>query len=159
MLAVENHLMIVEEMRLSYDDVYFWSDSMVVLGWIKNDDAKLPKYIDRRVTSIREASGADQWRQVLTDVNPADTATRGSINVTKWLRATAFLYSNHDWQCLHTSRFAVDSNPPKRTSAGQAASEVGTVGSTHQRFSFGRYTSCSTREYHGCHREADQLSF
>ena len=91
-LAVENHLTIVEEMRLSCDDVYFWSDSMVVLGWIKSDDAKLPKYIDRRVTSIREASGADQWRHISTDINPADAATRGSCDVTTWLQAPRFLY-------------------------------------------------------------------
>ena len=62
-LAVDNHLMIVEEMTLSFDAVYFWSDSMV-LGWIKSDDAKLPKYIERRVTSICEASGVEQWRHI-----------------------------------------------------------------------------------------------
>ena len=96
MLAVENHLMIVEEMTLSFDNVYFWSDSMVVLGWIKSDDAKLPKYIDRRVTSIRDASGADQWRHVSTDVNPADAATRGSCDVTAWLQAPRFLIDGNN---------------------------------------------------------------
>ena len=65
------------EMGLVFNTTFFWSDSMVVLGQIKSVDGKFATFVHRRVTDICQASDSEQWRYVLTDLNPADIATRG----------------------------------------------------------------------------------
>ena len=41
-LSARNHLLLTDEMNVKFDEVHFWSDSMVVLGWLNNTDACLP---------------------------------------------------------------------------------------------------------------------
>ncbi|KAJ8019886.1 hypothetical protein HOLleu_41658 [Holothuria leucospilota] len=42
----------------------FWTDSMIVLGYIRNEERRFKTFVANRVSKIRENSSPDQWRHV-----------------------------------------------------------------------------------------------
>lgn len=61
--------------------VTFWTDSEVVLFWIKKLPCTLKTFVANRVSSIQEATAGSNWRHVASRDNPADIASRGSSAV------------------------------------------------------------------------------
>ncbi|XP_025266573.1 uncharacterized protein LOC112638676 [Camponotus floridanus] len=57
--------------------VYLWSDSKVVLHWIKGHASRWKTYVANRVSLIQERLPEAQWRHVPGQENPADCAYRG----------------------------------------------------------------------------------
>lgn len=51
---------------------YFWTDSSIVLAWVRKGPAPLAAFIRVRIAKILELSDATRWRHVGTAVNPAD---------------------------------------------------------------------------------------
>ena len=83
------------ELDLTIDAVKFYTDSKVVLGYVKNDARRFHVYVANRVQTIRDTSEPHQWNYVETSKNPADLATRGTtvtglIN-SNWLEGPSFL--------------------------------------------------------------------
>ncbi|XP_043230765.1 uncharacterized protein LOC122386050 [Amphibalanus amphitrite] len=58
-------------------EVYFWSDSMDILCWIRNEVAHFQPFVAHRVAEIREFTAPEQWQHVPGSSNPADAPTRG----------------------------------------------------------------------------------
>lgn len=56
---------------------YYWSDSQIVLAWIKGDSHRWENFVANRVTQIQEMTTAENWQYVNTSQNPADCASRG----------------------------------------------------------------------------------
>ncbi|XP_068758050.1 uncharacterized protein [Montipora capricornis] len=56
---------------------FFWTDSKVVLGYIKNEAKKFRTFVANRVQEIKTRTNINQWRYVDTQNNPADHASRG----------------------------------------------------------------------------------
>ncbi|XP_063363566.1 uncharacterized protein LOC134652324 [Cydia amplana] len=54
-----------------------WTDSMVVLGWLKSQSKTLQAFVRNRVNKINELTQGHEWKHVPTDFNPADLASRG----------------------------------------------------------------------------------
>ena len=77
------------ESEIKVDDVFFWSDSLVSLGWIKSWRKELKTFCQNRVTEIRRDSDMTKWNYVNTKENPADIITRTAsmniINDVSWL--------------------------------------------------------------------------
>ncbi|CAB3978786.1 Hypothetical predicted protein, partial [Paramuricea clavata] len=86
------------ELDLKIDDVKFYTDSKVVLGYISNDARRFHVYVANRVQVIRDTSGPHQWNYVDTSTNPADLATRGTtakgLIESDWLEGPTFLKMN-----------------------------------------------------------------
>lgn len=62
----------------NYDiQVYGWSDSMAVLGWLHGDAERWKPFVANRVKQITESMPKDCWRYVKSKENPADCASRG----------------------------------------------------------------------------------
>ncbi|XP_036347149.1 uncharacterized protein LOC118756495 [Rhagoletis pomonella] len=57
--------------------VFYWTDSTVVLSWIRCHSTRWSVYIANRVAEIQRISDVSQWRHVRTSENPADCLTRG----------------------------------------------------------------------------------
>lgn len=62
-------------------DVYAWTDSTVVLGWLHGDIKRWKQFVANRVQQICDVIPASKWNHVRSEDNPADCATRGSTTV------------------------------------------------------------------------------
>lgn len=72
----------VTSLRLKVNSVTFWTDSTIVLGWLKMMPNKLQPFVRNRVAEILDRTGNSSWRHVPTEYNPADYISRGvDINV------------------------------------------------------------------------------
>ncbi|XP_063740237.1 uncharacterized protein LOC134864868 [Eleginops maclovinus] len=92
--AVSNTLR--EELELEIDREFFWTDSQVVLGYIKNEARRFHVFVANRVQKIRDTTDPSQWFYVETGKNPADHASRGlkvaELLDSSWLRGPDFLW-------------------------------------------------------------------
>jgi hypothetical protein len=60
------------------DSVIYWSDSTVVLSWIRNSYKEFKKFVENRLLEIRRLASPELWKYVPTKQNPADIASRGT---------------------------------------------------------------------------------
>lgn len=54
-----------------------WSDSTIVLGWLRMSPSLLKTFVQNRVVEINELTGDLQWLHVSGKPNPADLLSRG----------------------------------------------------------------------------------
>ena len=66
---------VIKALEVSFDEVVFWTDSTIVLGWIKTSPTLLKPFVSNRVAEIQEVSAS--WKHVPTECNPADLLSRG----------------------------------------------------------------------------------
>ncbi|XP_043505316.1 uncharacterized protein LOC122526172 [Polistes fuscatus] len=64
---------------LKPNKIIFWSDSMIVLGWLKRSSNTLKLYAANRVREIQDICVGITWRHVRTENNPADALSRGQL--------------------------------------------------------------------------------
>ena len=57
--------------------INFWTDSRIVLDWLKSHPSRWPTFIANRTSEIMTSFPAAKWRHVRSADNPADCATRG----------------------------------------------------------------------------------
>ena len=73
----------------------YWTDSMIVLGFINNQQRHFHTFVANRVNKIRQRSHTLQWRFVPGESNPADLLTRkklpSQLNQKTWMSGPAFL--------------------------------------------------------------------
>lgn len=86
-----------EELDLNIQSTTYWTDSEIVLHYLKNETRHFQTFVAKRVEEIRENSRPEEWRHVPGTLNPADDASRG-INPAemtpdhRWLRGPEFLW-------------------------------------------------------------------
>ena len=59
------------------DNVFAWTDSLVVLGWLRGDPRRFKTFVGNRVSQIMDLVPPDRWSHVRSAHNPADCASRG----------------------------------------------------------------------------------
>lgn len=69
---------ILKSLRLQFDNIIFWTDSTIVLGWLRTPPHLLKSFVQNRVVEISELTSNALWLHVNTKENPADIATRGA---------------------------------------------------------------------------------
>ena len=86
--------------ELDYPDYtdFYWTDSTVVLGYIKNDAKRFHIYVANRVQLIRDLTEISQWNHVKSEDNPADEASRGLdaselVSQSRWTTGPSFLWN------------------------------------------------------------------
>lgn len=87
----------MKELDIPNITTHFYSDSTVVLGYIRNTAERFHTYVANRVETIRHHSDPDSWKHVPTTMNPADLSSRGAnINQlisSRWFNGPQFLWS------------------------------------------------------------------
>ena len=102
-VAVKLHKFLEDELDLQVHKTVFWTDSTIVLQYIRNEARRFQTFVANRLSIIHDASSPCQWRYVDSQSNPADYASRGlSILETEkfesWLNGPAFLCRNEsEW--------------------------------------------------------------
>ena len=89
-LAVRMDRMLSEELHIDLDASLFWTDSMTVLRYIRNESRRYQTFVANRINIIRSASEVSQWRYIGTKLNPADDASRG-LHVDNFLKRKTWI--------------------------------------------------------------------
>ena len=80
---------------MEINEITFYTDSRVVLGYIRNKSRRFYVYVANRVQTIRKISNPKQWKYIDTAENPADFSTRclnvRSLMGSNWLTGPNFL--------------------------------------------------------------------
>lgn len=66
-----------KSLRIKLNKRIFWTDSTIVLGWVKTPPNKLKTFVANRVSEIQTISSCDTWKHVPSEMNPADYLSRG----------------------------------------------------------------------------------
>ena len=85
---------IQEESRLQFEKIIYFTDSRIVLAWIRSQARGYKPFVSARVAEIQNNSDPSDWKHVVGDQNVADTVSRG-ISVSElndqWKHGPAFL--------------------------------------------------------------------
>ena len=98
-LAAKMEQVIRRELDMEIHDSFFWTDSMIVLGYVNNVTQRYHTFVANRVATIQEVSSPSQWRYVCSAENPADDASRGLdagclLQNDRWCYGPSFLWQN-----------------------------------------------------------------
>ncbi|GFX50088.1 integrase catalytic domain-containing protein [Trichonephila clavipes] len=99
---------VVAALQLETAELYLWSDSMIVLAWLRKEPMDLKTFVQNRVAKIQELYPNQLWRHVPSDQNPADLVSRGVdpeklLQQNLWFNGPTFLsgddYPNRTINC------------------------------------------------------------
>ncbi|XP_031334918.1 uncharacterized protein LOC116164833 [Photinus pyralis] len=68
---------VYENLDITFDSCTYWSDSTIVLGWLKTSPSLLKTFVCNRVAEIQEIAPNIKWKHISTKTNPADLLSRG----------------------------------------------------------------------------------
>jgi len=94
---------VMNSLNTLVDRIVYWSDSTIVLNWLKTQPNKLQVFVSNRVAEIQELTDGYEWRHVPTQENPADILSRGLyprqlVQEEIWWSGPSFLLeSEHEW--------------------------------------------------------------
>ena len=99
--ACRLYRLLSDELEIKLDQVTFWTDSMIVLGYIKNVSRRFKTFVGNRLSVIHDTTSPDQWCYVESKLNPADIASRGidasdTENLRTWLNGPEFLWNDRE---------------------------------------------------------------
>ena len=80
-LGVTLHTIIIKEINLPIQNVFFWTDSTLVLQYLTNERHRFKVYVANTVTEKLEMTTASQWHHTGSEVNPADICSQGVATV------------------------------------------------------------------------------
>ncbi|XP_073254877.1 uncharacterized protein [Porites lutea] len=66
-----------EELELNISRTYLWTDSEIVLNYLKNEKRRLQTFVANRVKEIKEHTLLEDWHHVSGSLDPADYVSRG----------------------------------------------------------------------------------
>lgn len=108
------------------EKVFMWSDSEVVLYWLRTSLSTLKTFVANRVSAIHELAPTAVWRHVPTALNPADLPSRGctvkELRESFWFDGPSF---------LERSPSTWPSNPHLSDTLPDAQAEIRASATTH----------------------------
>nr|CAH7763629.1 unnamed protein product [Callosobruchus chinensis] len=83
----------------NFNEVFLWSDSTIVLAWVKMSSNGLKIFVANLVTEIQNLTKGCTWRHVSSSENPADLLSRGFrpkeiVNRSLWWEGPKWLCDN-----------------------------------------------------------------
>ena len=85
---------IYDEFKIKPKNVVLWSDSMIVLAWLRSESTLLKPFVGVRIAEIQATWESIAWRYVPTSLNPADDLSRGILVAQmngRWMNGPPFL--------------------------------------------------------------------
>ena len=96
-LSVKMSIFLKRELEIPVNKEVFWTDSEVVLGYIRNESKRFKIFVANRVELIKDHSDESQRHYINSKQNPADYASRGidvcnDDKVKRWYLGLQFLW-------------------------------------------------------------------
>ncbi|XP_045449125.1 uncharacterized protein LOC123657647 [Melitaea cinxia] len=125
---------LIEKVNNVYGDkirsghIVAWSDSSVVLAWLRSSPHEWKTFVSNRVSEISTRVPANCWRHVPSADNPADAASRGLLPAALvksdlWYHGPAWLQQSSDsWPIQKT---IVNTSEEKRNNKEHLDSDIG----------------------------------
>ncbi|XP_049286210.1 uncharacterized protein LOC125765292 [Anopheles funestus] len=87
---------VVKALKLSSLEVFFWSDSTIVLDWLASPAYNWATYVANRVAHVQELTKGHKWLHVKGEDNPADDISRGLlpsdlVKRSRWFQGPSWL--------------------------------------------------------------------
>lgn len=125
------------KLKLNIKQTYLFTDSEIVLAWLRSEPMTLKAYVANRVTAISKNTHDCQWLYVNTKDNPADLVSRGVrprelSTCSMWWNGPEFLHSlGYEFKLS----INLPTTPPeKKTSAALSSNQVTSVPSNNAVF-------------------------
>lgn len=114
-LASKVKCLVENELELSINSVVMWTDSTIVLAYIRNTISRFKTFVANRLVEIHDRTDVNQWRHVPGLLNPADLASRGFVacEVSKlkvWLNGPRFLTEDQENWPSDANKLSVDAS-------------------------------------------------
>ena len=95
-LASRLHELVSKKLQFKIGRMYFWTDSMTVLRYLRNTKSRFKTFVANRIAVIQDLTNVDDWRHIPGELNPADLASRGFMpsepeKLLVWHEGPAFL--------------------------------------------------------------------
>ena len=74
--TVHSALKVIEEIDVEIGGTYFYTDSLIVMGYLQNTKKRFSRYVTRRVEEILKFSKVPQWSHISGSHNVGDIATK-----------------------------------------------------------------------------------
>lgn len=97
-LLVEQVVKVRDALELDISRIVLWTDSQIVLDWIKRLKPDTSVFVRNRIAAILKLSKDFEWRHIPTAMNPADLISRGVyplklIECELWWHGPEFLHT------------------------------------------------------------------
>ena len=108
-----------KEFDMSFGPSYFWTDSEIVLKYVKNEKRRFQVFVENRISTIRQLSSPEDWHHISGQDNPADLLTRGltlsQLDHSIWFEGPKFLHEyKSTWKMDDTKiKLILDENDPE----------------------------------------------
>lgn len=142
------HDKILESLRLQFDSITLWTDSTIVLGWLKMSPSILKTFVQNRVVEINDLTSSSTWLHVNGSQNPADLLSRGmSIDELKvsplWQTGPKFLHDKEvtNWSQNNTENIQDESQLPELKS--NVSVNLTCKDNSNDKFPFNRFSNYS----------------
>ncbi|XP_037045848.1 uncharacterized protein LOC119081228 [Bradysia coprophila] len=67
-----------QALNINISKAFYWTDSEIVLSWVKGDK-NYKTFVANRVATIKRKTNIDEWNYIYTKENPADLISRGLL--------------------------------------------------------------------------------
>ena len=119
---------VIKELSLNVDAVHYYTDSLVVLGYLRNTTKRFSRYVARRVQEILKFSDVEQWNHISGKYNVGDIATKphtpAELERSEWFTGPKFLkYSG----CVVPSAPSEAAELPEEVQVKSLKSQTSTV--------------------------------
>ncbi|KAL0830470.1 hypothetical protein ABMA28_002635 [Loxostege sticticalis] len=115
--------------KIPIDVIHLWSDSTVVLSWLRSHSSRWTTFVANRVSHIQDIIPAESWHHVASGDNPADVCSRGQlpydlINNSLWWSGPCWLSKTSDrWPKNSTRLLTSDEEQVVRTEERHSAAK------------------------------------
>ena len=118
-LVVRMNTLLLSEIEVPVDTVFFWTDRISTLRYIQNRTSRFQTFVANRLSVIHDGSNPSQWKYVPSALNPADDASRGLtvrefLSSRRWTHGPDYLNGEvESWPDQANAMKAVASEEPQ----------------------------------------------
>ncbi|XP_050301535.1 uncharacterized protein LOC126739769 [Anthonomus grandis grandis] len=92
---------VLRSLNMKINRCVLWTDSTIVIGWLRTSPNMLQTFISSRVSEIQSLTANQEWRHISSKLNPADVLSRGVspkqiLNLDLWWNGPQFLGGDED---------------------------------------------------------------